>query len=107
MKKCRSLSTCAKKHASAAAKKLLPNSTSAEVYGGLSAMLGTIGNGDTVAMALPVNLVNALISGSINGFALYAGETAQTGNRGFSANYCRFDGVGDQFAPVLTISYIR
>ena len=85
----------------------VPNSTSAAVYGGLSAMLGTIGNGETVALALPVNLVNALISGSINGIALYAGETAQTGNRGFSANYCRFDGVGDQFAPVLTISYIR
>ena len=85
----------------------VPNSTSAEVYGGLSAMLGTIGNGDTVALALPVNIVNALVSGSINGIALYAGETAQTGNRGFSANYCRFDGVGDQFAPVLTISYIR
>ena len=84
----------------------VPNSTSAEVYGGLSAMLGTIGNGDTVALALPVNLVNALISGSINGIALYAGETAQTGNRGFSANYCRFDGVGDQFAPVLTINYM-
>lgn len=83
------------------------NSTSAAVYGGLSAMLGTIGNDETVALALPVNLVNALISGSINGFALYAGETAQIGNRGFSANYCRFDGVGDQFAPVLTISYIR
>lgn len=84
----------------------VPNSTSAEVYGGLSAMLGTIGNGETVALALPVNLVNALISGSINGIALYAGETAQTGNRGFSANYCRFDGVGDQFAPVLTINYL-
>lgn len=84
----------------------VPNSTSADVYGGLSAMLGTIGNGETVALALPVNLVNALISGSINGFALYAGETAQTGNRGFSANYCRFDGVGDQFAPVLTINYM-
>lgn len=83
------------------------NSTSAAVYGGLSAMLGTIGNDETVALALPVNLVNALISGSINGFALYAGETSQTGNRGFSANYCRFDGVGDQFAPVLTISYLR
>ena len=55
---------------------------------------------------MPVNLVNALISGSINGIALYAGETAQTGNRGFSANYCRFDGVGDQFAPVLTINYM-
>lgn len=85
----------------------VPNSTSAAVYGGLSAMLGTIGNGETVALALPVNIVNALVSGSINGIALYAGETAQTGNRGFSANYCRFDGVGDQFAPVLTISYIR
>ena len=84
----------------------VPNSTSASVYGGLSAMLGTIGNGDTVAMALPVNIVNALVSGSINGIALYAGETAQTGNRGFSANYCRFDGVGDQFAPVLTINYL-
>ena len=84
----------------------VPNSTSADVYGGLSAMLGTIGNGDTVAMALPVNIVNALVSGSINGIALYAGETAQTGNRGFSANYCRFDGVGDQFAPVLTINYL-
>ena len=84
----------------------VPNSTSAAVYGGLSAMLGTIGNGETVALALPVNLVNALISGSINGIALYAGETAQTGNRGFSANYCRFDGVGDQFAPVLTINYM-
>ena len=84
----------------------VPNSTSAAVYGGLSAMLGTIGNGDTVAMALPVNIVNALVSGSINGIALYAGETAQTGNRGFSANYCRFDGVGDQFAPVLTINYM-
>ena len=84
----------------------VPNSTSADVYGGLSAMLGTIGNGDTVAMALPVNIVNALVSGSINGIALYAGETAQTGNRGFSANYCRFDGVGDQFAPVLTINYM-
>ena len=84
----------------------VPNSTSAAVYGGLSAMLGTIGNGDTVAMALPVNIVNALVSGSINGIALYAGETAQTGNRGFSANYCRFDGVGDQFAPVLTINYL-
>ena len=84
----------------------VPNSTSASVYGGLSAMLGTIGNGDTVAMALPVNIVNALVSGSINGIALYAGETAQTGNRGFSANYCRFDGVGDQFAPVLTINYM-
>ena len=85
----------------------VPNSTSAAVYGGLSAMLGTIGNGETVALALPVNIVNALVSGSINGIALYAGETAQTGNRGFSANYCRFDGVGDQFAPVLTVSYIR
>ena len=84
----------------------VPNSTSAAVYGGLSAMLGTIGNGETVAMALPVNIVNALVSGSINGIALYAGETAQTGNRGFSANYCRFDGVGDQFAPVLTINYM-
>lgn len=84
----------------------VPNSTSAAVYGGLSAMLGTIGNGETVALALPVNLVNALISGSINGIALYAGETAQTGNRGFSANYCRFDGVGDKFAPVLTINYM-
>lgn len=83
------------------------NSTSAAVYGGLSAMLGTIGNGETVALALPVNIVNALVSGSINGIALYAGETAQSGNRGFSANYCRFEGVGDQFAPVLTISYIR
>ena len=84
----------------------VPNSTSASVYGGLSAMLGTIGNGETVALALPVNIVNALVSGSINGIALYAGETAQTGNRGFSANYCRFDGVGDQFAPVLTINYL-
>lgn len=84
----------------------VPNSTSASVYGGLSAMLGTIGNGETVAMALPVKIVNALVSGSINGIALYAGETAQTGNRGFSANYCRFDGVGDQFAPVLTINYL-
>lgn len=84
----------------------VPNSTSAEVYGGLSAMLGTIGNGETVAMALPVKIVNALVSGSINGIALYAGETSQTGNRGFSANYCRFDGVGDQFAPVLTINYM-
>lgn len=84
----------------------VPNSTSAAVYGGLSAMLGTIGNGETVALALPVNIVNALVSGSINGIALYAGETAQTGNRGFSANYCRFDGVGDQFAPVLTINYM-
>ena len=82
------------------------NDTSAAVYGGLSAMLGTIGNGETLALALPVNLVNALVSGSINGFALYAGETTQTGSRGFSANYCRFDGVGDQFAPVLTINYL-
>lgn len=82
------------------------NDTSASVYGGQSSMLGTIANGETVAFALPTAMVNALVSGTIQGFALYAGETSQEGTRGFSKNYCRFDAVGDESAPVLTINYM-
>lgn len=82
------------------------NDTSASVYGGYSSVLGTIANGETVAFALPVTMINALVSGTIQGFALYAGETAQEGTRGFSKNYCRFDAVGDEGAPVLTINYM-
>lgn len=85
---------------------LVPNDAGNSVYGGVSAVLGKIANDETVDFALPVALVNALISGSIDGFALYAGETSASSNRAYSSNYCRLDGVGDQAAPVLTINYI-
>lgn len=85
---------------------LVPNDTYNSVYGGVSAVLGTLANDETVTFALPVAMVNALISGSINGFALYAGETSSLSNRAYSSNYCRLDGVGDPYAPVLTINYM-
>lgn len=89
-----------------AASGTVSNDTSASVYGGVSAVLGTIENGETVALALPVSLVSALVSGTIQGIALYAGETTQVSGRGFSANYCRFDGAGDDNPPRLTVNYM-
>lgn len=84
----------------------MSNDTGAAVYGGVSAVLGEIANGETVAFALPVSLISALVSGSINGFALYAGETSAMSGRSFSKNYCRFGAAGEEGAPVLTVNYM-
>ena len=84
----------------------MSNDTGAAVYGGVSAVLGEIANGETVAFALPVSLISALVSGTINGFALYAGENSAMSGRKFSKNYCRFGAAGEEGAPVLTVNYM-
>ena len=85
----------------------LSNSTGAAVYGGMSAALGEISNGETVTFSVPPEFIRALAAGTINGLCLYGGETTEYNNRGYSRNYGGFAALGERTDgdPVLTVMY--
>jgi hypothetical protein len=85
----------------------LSNSTGAAVYGGMSAALGEISNGETVTFSVPPEFIRALAAGTINGLCLFGGETTEYNNRGYSRNYGGFAALGERTDgdPVLTVMY--
>ena len=66
-------------------------------------VLGAANPGETVTFTLPVQAVNDLVNGTINGLMLYSSDTGAYKERDYSKNYAVFEGSGD--VPVLTIIY--
>ncbi len=70
---------------------------------------GIIGNtevGEVTEFTIPVQVVNDLVKGTINGLMVRTGETATMNGRDFSVNYARFAGktTGTNL-PTLTVAY--
>ncbi len=71
-------------------------------------VIGSVTPGETTTIAIPNQAVIDLVSGAINGFTLYNGETTLYSTRNYSRNYMRFDGDtsgDDTTKPVLTVTY--
>lgn len=66
-------------------------------------LIGTIGNGETKELTIPVSAVNALKSGSIGGLMIQSTDTEVKNGRGYSSNYAVFYGAGSNNAPLLKI----
>ena len=68
--------------------------------------LGSIGNGQTKTFTLPLSAAQALASGTIKGFMLYANDGAAMGGRDYSANYCKVDSaLNNSDVLGLTVNY--
>lgn len=67
--------------------------------------LGTANPGETVTFTLPVQAVNDLVNGTINGLMLYSSDTGAYKERDYSKNYAVFDGAADSTPPQLTVIY--
>lgn len=66
--------------------------------------IGTIGNGETKELPIPLTAINALKSGStIKGFMLQVSDHTLKNGKGYSTNYAVFYGAGTNYAPVLKI----
>ncbi len=71
-------------------------------------VIGTTQPGQTATMTIPVQAVNDLVSGAINGLMLYSSDTEGYKGRVYSKNYARFDGQtsgNDATKPVITVVY--
>ena len=87
--------------------------TSANYGGGNPAVtreygaIATMSPKDTANITLPVQAINDLVSGTINGLMLYSSDTGPHKEREYSKNYAAFAGAdsGDALKPVLTITY--
>ena len=64
--------------------------------------IGTIGNGETVTVAIPTSAISTIASGG--GLVLYTEETANKTGKTYSEHYAHFEGT-DGAAPVLTATY--
>ena len=62
--------------------------------------LGSVGNGETKAFALPAGAVQNLCDGTARGLMLYAGDASLRSGRRYSANYAKFDA-----GAALTVTY--
>lgn len=61
--------------------------------------LGTIDNGETKMFTLPLNAAQALASGTIKGFMLYANDGSTMSGKVYSTNYCKIT------APKLNVTF--
>lgn len=71
-------------------------------------VIGTTQPGETATMTIPVQAVNDLKSGAINGLMLYSSDTEGYKGRVYSKNYARFDGATSGTSatkPVITVVY--
>lgn len=69
--------------------------------------IATMSPKETATITLPVQAVNDLVSGAINGLMLYSSDTGPHKEREYSKNYAAFTGAsGDSSTrPMLTITY--
>ena len=61
--------------------------------------LGTIDNGETKTFTLPLKAAQALASGTIKGFMLYANDGSTMSGKAYSTNYCKIT------APKLNVTF--
>lgn len=78
----------------------VPDSNANLVSFGGSAQIGTIGNGETKVFTIPVA---AVTNSAVKGLMLQVSDTTVKSGKGYSANYAKFYGAGDDYAPVLTV----
>ena len=69
--------------------------------------IATMSPKETATITLPMQAVNDLVSGTINGLMLYSSDTGPHKEREYSKNYAAFAGAdGDSSTrPMLTITY--
>lgn len=70
-------------------------------YGLLGAMEPT----NVLTFTLPVGIVTALRSGSIQGFCLYTGETSTISGEVYSRHYAAFTNAEGVNMPYLSVTY--
>ena len=67
--------------------------------------IGSIKNGQTATFSIPVAAINDLVSGAINGFALYADDGEKLPGKAYSANYGVFYGGSGDDGPKIIVTY--
>ena len=68
--------------------------------------IATMSPKETQTITIPVQAVNDLVNGTINGLMLYSSDTGSYKERDYSKNYAAFAGYGDDATkPMLTITY--
>ena len=67
-------------------------------------VIGVIDNGETKTFTLPTAAGQAMASGTIKGFMLYANDGGVMSGKSYSTNYCKISSNGAA-EPKLTITY--
>jgi len=68
-------------------------------------VIASVAQGATLTIDIPVAAVSALVAGTINALALYAGDGSVLSGNTYSRNYGLFAGYQDAGAPLLTVTY--
>ncbi|MBR4442520.1 MAG: hypothetical protein IKS52_04540 [Clostridia bacterium] len=66
-------------------------------------VIGSINQGETASFAIPAAAAQAIAGGA--GIMLLSDDTTMWMGRAYSRNYASMDGVGDNGAPVLTVTW--